>query len=411
MSKKFEITRLGHLGDGVADGPVYAPRTLPGEIVSGQQNGPQLTDVRIETPSPHRIQAPCRHYRACGGCQLQHADDGFVAGWKQEIVRLAMAAHGLESSLRPIVTSPIQSRRRATFAARRTKKGALVGFHGRASGIITEIPDCQLLDPELLAAIPVAEELARVGASRKNALAVTVTISKAGLDIAVSGGKPLDGPLELSLAQVTEQFGLARLAWEGEQIAMRHPPTQSFGNAQVVPPPGAFLQATREGETALLAGVKEITAGARRIVDLFAGCGTFTLPLAEQAELHAYEGDRDMIRALDAGWRNAQGLKKVTSITRDLFRRPLMPDELNPFGAAFEAAVVDPPRAGADAQISQLAQARTPVIAYVSCNPVTFARDAAVLTGAGYILDWVQVVDQFRWSPHVELVAALNLPC
>ena len=144
---------------------------------------------------------------------------------------------------------------------------------------------------------------------------------------------------------------------------------------------------------------------AKRVVDLFAGCGTFTLPLAEKAEVWALEGEDEMIAALDQGWRQAQGLKKVTAQTRDLFRNPLMPEDLNPFGAPYDAAVIDPPRAGAEAQVAELAQAGTPVIAYVSCNPVTFARDAATLVAAGYVLNWVQVVDQFRWSGHAELVA------
>ncbi|UUV06010.1 class I SAM-dependent RNA methyltransferase [Ruegeria sp. YS9] len=405
MTQQFTITRLGHQGDGIADGPIYAPRTLPGEIVSGTLVGQQLTDIRVETPSEHRIKAPCRHYKACGGCQLQHASDAFVADWKLQIVRKALMAQGLEAQLRPIHTSPEQSRRRATIAVRRTKKGTLAGFHGRASGTITEIPDCRLLDPTLIAAIPVAEALATLGASRKGVLAVTITLSEGGLDVAVTGGKPLDGPLELALAQATEKHGLARLSWDDEVIAMRHAPVQRFGTASVTPPPGAFLQATKDGEKALLKAVSEATRGAKRIVDLFAGSGTFSLPLAENAEVHAVEGEAAMVEALDQGWRRSQGLKRVTTEARDLFCRPLMPDELK----SFDAIVLDPPRAGAEAQVDEIAQAQRPVIAYVSCNPVTFARDAKTLVNAGYTLEWVQVVDQFRWSSHTELAARFVL--
>ncbi|NVK96080.1 class I SAM-dependent RNA methyltransferase [Ruegeria pomeroyi] len=405
MTQEITITRLGHQGDGIAPGPVYVPRSLPGEVVSGTPEGDRLADMRVVTPSPHRVAPPCRHYRACGGCQLQHASDGFVAEWKQEVVRAALAAQGIEAVMRPVHTSPPQSRRRATIAVRRTKKGALAGFHGRASDVITEIPDCHLLDPALLAAIPMAEALAMLGGSRKGVMAVTLTLSVAGLDVAVRGGKPLDGPLEVALGQLAEVQGLARLAWEDEVIAMRHPPAQNFGKAAVVPPPGAFLQATRDGEQALLAAVRETIAGARRVADLFAGCGTFALPLAETAEVHAVEGESAMTAALDRGWRRAQGLKRVTTEARDLFRRPLLPDEL----AAFDAVVLDPPRAGAEAQVAELARAKPPVIAYVSCNPVTFARDAKTLVQAGYSLNWVQVVDQFRWSAHVELAAAFSL--
>ncbi|WP_282078501.1 class I SAM-dependent RNA methyltransferase [Epibacterium ulvae] len=403
------ITRLGHQGDGIADGPLFAPRTLPGEVVSGLADGQNLNEIRIETPSDNRVQAPCRHYKSCGGCQLQHAADTFVADWKQDFVKQALLAQGLETEFRPIHTSPERSRRRATFAARRTKKGATVGFHGRASGVITEIPDCQLLSPDLMAALPMAEALAMIGASRKTPLAVTVTTSEVGLDVLVKHGKPLDGPLRMDLAQLVDRFKLARLVWEDELIAMEQPPVQAFGAARVCPPAGSFLQATRDGEQALLNTVKEITAGAKRIMDLFAGCGTFALPLAEGAEIHAVEGERDMISALDTGWRKAQGLRKVTSETRDLFRRPVLPDELNPFGARYEAVVIDPPRAGAEAQVRELAKAQTPVVAYVSCNPITFARDARVLVDAGYHLNWVQVVDQFRWSSHAELAASFTL--
>ncbi|WP_170349578.1 class I SAM-dependent RNA methyltransferase [Ruegeria atlantica] len=401
MTQHFTINRLGHQGDGIADGPVYAPRTLPGEVVSGTLVGQLLTDIRVETPSDQRVKPPCRHYKACGGCQLQHAADDFVADWKVEVVRTALAAQGLEAQMRPIHTSPERSRRRATIAVRRTKKGTLAGFHGRASDTITEIPDCHLLDPALIAAIPVAEALAILGGSRKGVLAVTLTLSEGGLDVAVKGGKPLDGPLELALAQATEKHGLARLSWDGEVIAMRQPPMQRFGGAGVVPPPGAFLQATRDGEQALLQAVLQAIQGAKRIADLFAGSGTFSLPLAESAEVHAVEGEAAMTDALDQGWRRAQGLKRVTTESRDLFRRPLMPDELK----SFDAVVLDPPRAGAEAQVAELAQAQRPVIAYVSCNPVTFARDARTLVNAGYTLEWVQVVDQFRWSSHTELAA------
>ncbi len=405
MTQTFTIARLGHQGDGIADGPVFAPRTLPGEVVSGTVVGQLLTEIRVETPSDQRVKAPCRHYKSCGGCQLQHASDAFVADWKVEIVRKALDAQGIEADMRPIHTSPERSRRRATVAVRRTKKGTLAGFHGRASDTITEIPDCHLLHPDLIAAIPVAEALALLGGSRKGVLAVTLTLSEGGLDVAVKGGKPLDGPLELALAQATEHHGLARLSWDDEVIATRQQPVQRFGAAEVVPPPGAFLQATKDGEQALLQAVLQATEGAKRVVDLFAGSGTFSLPLAQTAEVHAVEGEADMTVALDQGWRKAKGLKRVTTEARDLFRRPLMPDELR----HFDAIVLDPPRAGAEAQVSEVAQAKRPVIAYVSCNPVTFARDAKTLVNAGYTLEWVQVVDQFRWSSHVELAARFTL--
>lgn len=398
------IERLGHLGDGIAPGPIFAQRCLPGETVSGLREGERLQDIAIISPSPQRITPPCPHYDSCGGCQLQHASDDFTARWKQEVVQEALAAQGLATVLRPTVTSPPRSRRRATFAVRRTRKGALAGFHGRASDAITAIPDCHLLLPEVLAGRGAAEELALVGASRKSALAVTVTASENGLDVAVKGGKPADGPLRAALGTIAARHRLSRLTWEGETVALAARPEQVFGPARVTPPPGAFLQATREGESALLAAVREVVHGAARIVDLFAGCGTFSLPLAVDARVHAVEGNAAMLAALDEGWRHATGLKHVTTEARDLFRAPLAGGELH----GFDAAVLDPPRAGAIAQAVALGDSAIPRIAYVSCNPVSFARDARRLRDAGYDLDRVQIVDQFRWSTHVELVAGFT---
>lgn len=398
---EYKIERLGHQGDGIASGPLFAPLTLPGETVTGTRDGDRLRDIRVVAPSEARVTPPCRHFKACGGCQLMHGSDGFVAQWKQGVVRKALAAHGITTAFRSIVTSPIQSRRRATFSARRTKKGALAGFHGRASGVIIEIPDCRLLHPDLIALAPLAEAIAQVGASRKGELDVQITLSVDGPDVSVSGGKPLDASLEIALAQLAGAQNLARLSWDHELIAMRAPPGQMFDGIRVVPPPGAFLQATDHGQAVLISAMQEAVAGASRVADLFSGCGTFALPLARDAEVHAVEGARSMVDALDEGWRRASGLKQVTTEARDLFRNPLLPDELN----RFDAVVLDPPRAGAEAQVREVAKSRVPVLGFVSCNPVTFARDAALLTSAGFCLEWVQVVDQFRWSSHIELAA------
>ncbi len=405
---KLTIERLGHLGDGIAqgpDGPVYVPGMLPGEEIEGELRGDSLQGAKIVTPSADRVKPPCSHARTCGGCLMQHARDSLVADWKQGIVRGALSGQGLEAVLRPIVTSPPKSRRRATLAARRTKGGTMIGFHARGSDLLIPVPNCQLLHPDLMAAMPALEALVLAGGSRTAELDLTVTRSLAGPDVLVKGGKPLDADLRLNLARIAEAHGLSRVTWEDEVVALRAAPMQRFGKALVAPPPGAFLQATAEGEAALLTAVREAVGNASRITDLFAGAGTFTLPLADQADIHALEGDAAMIAALDKGWRQAGGLHRVTAETRDLFRRPVEPDEFK----GVQAVVIDPPRAGAEAQVATLARSKVPVIAMVSCNPVTFARDARVLVAAGYRIDWVQVVDQFRWSAHVELVARFSL--
>lgn len=402
------IERLGHLGDAIAQteaGPIFVGQMLPGEVVEGELAANRLENPRIITPSADRVRPPCAHARTCGGCMMQHANDEFVAAWKVDVIRSALAGQGLEVPLWPILTSPPRSRRRATIAGRRTKGGALLGFHARGSDTLVAVPQCQLLHPDLMAAFPALEALVITGGSRKTELALTVTRTLAGPDVSVIGGKPLDGPLRMELARVAEARGLSRLTWEHEVVALRAAPMQHMGRALVAPPPGAFLQATEAGQADLLAAVQEAVGNAKRITDLFAGAGTFTLPLAEQAEVHAVEGDAAMMAALDKGWRQAEGLKRVTTEARDLFRRPLEPDEFR----SMQAVVIDPPRAGAEAQTKTLAVARVPVIASVSCNPVTFARDAKILTAAGYRLDWVQPVDQFRWSAHVELAARFSL--
>jgi 23S rRNA (uracil1939-C5)-methyltransferase len=404
------IDRLGHLGHGIAanpgSGPIYVPGTLPGEVVEGTPDGDRLLDPKIITPSVSRVKPPCRHARACGGCQLQHASDAFVAGWKQEVVQNALAGQGLTADFLPLVTSPPNSRRRATLSARRTKSGVLIGFHARASDTIAEIPDCQLLHPGILAAFPGLQALVLAGGSRTMELSLQVTLTRGGPDVVVTGGKPLDAALRMDLARLVETHGFSRLTWDNETIALRDRPALTMGQASVVPPAGAFLQATAEGEAALLTAVRHALGPQKRVVDLFSGVGTFTLPLAEAMEVHAVEGDAAMTKALDLAARTTPNLHRISTETRDLFRRPLEPDEL----LTFTGAVIDPPRAGAEAQTATLATSKIPVIAAVSCNPVTFARDARALAAAGYRLDWVQVVDQFRWSTHVELVARFFRP-
>jgi 23S rRNA (uracil1939-C5)-methyltransferase len=392
------IESLTHLGLGRAsDGRSLIPRVLPGEEIDVAQDG----TMRIVTPSPDRVAPPCRHFKSCGGCAMQHASDDFVAGWKQDIVARALQAHGLTADFAPMAISPSNSRRRAKFAGRRTKKGALVGFHGRASHLLIDVPDCQLVTPALLATMPALQELTLLAASRKGEVDLTVTDTALGADVLVGTDKDLTPDLRVTLAALANQYGLSRLVWNDEPVVTINPPAQEFGGTKVTPPPGAFLQATKEGEAALIAAVTAIVGDAPRVVDLFAGCGTFTLPLAKKAEVLAVESEPAMLDALDKGWRTGQNLRRVTTMARDLFRRPLESDEL----AGFGAAVIDPPRAGAEAQIAALAASGINVIAMVSCYPVTFARDAKTLIAAGFTMGQVQVVDQFRWSPHVEIVS------
>lgn len=409
--RRVHIDALGHLGDGVAltaEGPVHVAGALPGEMAEGRVTAEPrrlwMPAPRIDEPSPHRIGPPCPHVPACGGCRLQHAGDGFLAAWKAGLIAEALAARGLSATIRPMAVSPPGSRRRVTLAARRTRKGVLLGFHGRAAHSIVPIASCPVADPRIVAAFPALAALCGRVAARKGEIRVAVTASEDGLDVDLDGGKAPDAAGRAALAEAAHAAGLARLSLSGETVATIRPPAQRMGNARVVPPPAAFLQATPQGEAALVAGVAEALGGARRVVDLFAGVGTFALPLAGAMTVHAVEAEGAALAALDAGWRGAPGLRTVTTEVRDLFRRPLLPAELD----RFDAAVVDPPRAGAEAQSRALAASRLDRLAMVSCNPASFARDARLLADGGWRIDWVQPVDQFRWSAHVELVAALS---
>lgn len=401
---KYTVERLGLKGDGIIAGDIFAPFTLPGEIVEGEVQGAQLAISGRLLDSEARVPPRCRHFGTCGGCALQHASDDFLAGWKRETIERALAAQGLEADIRPTSTSPAQSRRRATFSGRRSKKTTQVGFHKRGSSGIFDLEECPLLLPEILSALPACHALAGLGASRTAEIKISVTHSSAGPDIDVRDAKALDGPFRARLAALAGTHDLARLSWNGELVADRKRPAQAMGKAQVLPPSGAFLQATAEGQAALVAAMQEAVSGAKRVADLFAGCGTFSLPLAERAEVHAVEGLPEMLVGLDAGWRHAQGLKTLTTEARDLFSRPLVPLELKPF----EAVVIDPPRAGAKSQIAEIVASGIAVVGAVSCNPVSFARDAKLLHEGGFTLDWVQPVDQFLWSGHVELAARFS---
>lgn len=402
LMENHSIIRLGAQGDGVTTDGAFAPFTLPGDVITGEVEDGRVAAPKIVDSSSHRVSAHCRHFRTCGGCALQHASDEFVSGWKRDQVATALAAHGIEDfDLHETATSPAHSRRRAVFAARRTKKGALVGFHGRRSSDIVEITECAVIHPKLLAATAALQDATMLAGSRKGEVRATATLTEGGVDLACEGGKALEGQALVEVTALAEAHDLARLTWNGEVLATRRPSALAFGDALVTPPPAGFLQATAEGEATLTAAAMKAVGDAKRVVDLFAGAGTFTFPLASKAEVQAFEGDANLIRALQDGANRAQGLKRITGTVRDLFRRPLLADEFK----RIDAAVIDPPRAGAAAQTEVLAKSGPPIIASISCNPVTFARDARTLIEGGYKLEWVLPVDQFRWSPHVEIAA------
>ena len=405
MAEVVEIVELGAQGDGVTADGLFVPGALPGETAQVSVAGHRATLIEVTAPVLERVTPVCPHFGACGGCSLQHANDDLLAGWKRDLIARALSARGITNvEIAPTITSPPASRRRVTFSGRRTKKDTVIGFHAAGSDQLVGVEQCPVARPAIVASLDLLRDLIGVGASRKGELRLVVTDASAGLDIAVTGGKPLDGGLYGRLVAATATSSIARLTWDGEPVIQRDPPAQTMGRAQVVPPAGGFLQATAEGEAALVTAVRRIVGDADMVLDLFAGCGTFTLPLAENAKVRAVEGDALALEALDAGWRGAPDLKLVETERRDLFRRPFLTRELE----KIPAAVLDPPRQGARAQCEQLADSAVGRVAMVSCNPATFARDVRLLLDGGYQLEWIQPVDQFRWSPHVELAASLS---
>jgi 23S rRNA (uracil1939-C5)-methyltransferase len=405
--ERLLINRLGHRGDGIADGPqgpLYVPYVLPGEAVEVEPfpgHPDRRHAVRIEIASAERIAPICPHFGVCGGCALQHWETARYRAWKRDLVVAALAQAGLEAPVGDLIDAHGAGRRRAVFHARRVTHDVLqVGFTAYRAHHVVPIDLCPVLAPELTGAIEAAWALAEVLRPERKPLDIQVTASEPGLDIDVRGSGPLPPALMARLAGLAQAHRLARLTRHGELIAQRATPTLRMGRAQVALPPGAFLQATAEGEATLARLVIAYAGDAGIVGDLFAGVGPFALRLAERARVSAVDSDAAAIAALRQA-AGARGLKPIEAHVRDLFRRPLVAAEL----ARFDAVVFDPPRQGAQAQARALAESKVPVVVAVSCNAATFARDARLLVGGGYRLLAVTPVDQFRYSAHVEIVA------
>ncbi len=401
------ITRLGHLGDGIAeteDGPVFVPLTLPGERVEIERTGDRGRLLRIFESSPARTAPVCRHFGACGGCSLQHMKSKAYLAWKREQLRVPLAQRGLEAPVEAAEPVPIGSRRRAVFAARRVGRQALFGYHARHSNRIIAISECPILKPEIAAVLPGLAKLAGPLTPLKGEVRIGVTATEAGLDVAFEGPRPRPPALVALAVPLLQKLGIARLSIAGEPIMTFADPIVRIDGAEIVLPPLAFLQAAAVAEGVMGRLVLEGVEGGRRIADLYAGVGTFTLRLARQARVLAVEGDGAALDALALAARRAPGLKPVETLRRDLARMPLSAHEL----AGFDAVVFDPPRAGADAQAAEIAASGVPKVAAVSCNPATLARDLRTLVDGGYRIDRVTPVDQFLFSPHIEAVVQLS---
>jgi 23S rRNA (uracil1939-C5)-methyltransferase len=409
VSERLTIARLGAQGDGIVEtpaGPVFVPFTLAGEEVLADVARDRASVVSIEKAAPLRVQPACRHFGVCGGCAVQHLDDAAYRDWKRELVVQALKSRGIEAEVGELVTCARETRRRVVFSASRTEAGLLIGFNRAQSSEIVTVEECAVSMPAIVSRLDALKQLAALIAATSQAFHLAVTVTASGLDIAVTGaGKPSEEVRRAAVRFVIEG-GFARLSLDGEIVVEPRQPMVNFDGITVVPPPGAFLQPTQAAETAMATLVGDHLRRANKVADLFAGCGTFAFRLARRANVHAVEADAASLAALDRAARATPGIKPVSLERRDLYRRPLTFKEL----ARFDGLVFDPPRAGAEEQSRQIARGDVPLVAAVSCNPATLARDLRLLLDGGYSLKSVTPIDQFLWSPHVEAVALLEKP-
>ena len=431
---EVEIEAVGARGDGVATGPhgrLYVPLTAPGDRVRAQPQQArgdgfacELLDV-IE-PGPQRTQPRCPHFGRCGGCSLQHLNDAAYVAWKEQRLDQALARAGLVPEVRdPLFQVPAGTRRRATFAAVHAKAGIVLGFAVRRGHEIVDLVDCPVMAPPIARLLPrlrsLLAHLRPPGGRCEVAVALLEGEGGPGdeqadedgkLDVVFAWPEPPSLAAREALATFADEADLARLSWRAsvdvpaEPIACRRPVAARPGGIFLPVPPGGFLQATAAGEAALIAAVRTGIGGAATVADLFAGAGTFSLPLAgDGVRVHAVDADTAALAALNAAARRAQPpLTLPTTDVRDLALRPLAEAELN----RYEAVIFDPPRAGATAQAEALARSQVPAVIAVSCNPDSFARDARLLAAGGYRLQRITPVDQFLWSAHLELAACFR---
>jgi 23S rRNA (uracil1939-C5)-methyltransferase len=396
------IDHLNKRGEGVAADDRVVPLALPGELV--RRDAETLT---VLTPSLDRAAPICRYFGDCGGCAAQHMSPRLYSEWKRRSLVAALARAGVAAEVGGLVDAHGAGRRRATFHARFHSHGQEdVGFMRARAHEIVSIEECPLFSPEMAGAIEAARALAGELRGLDKPLDIQATASLNGLDFDLRGSGPLQAVERRKLARAAEALDLARVSNHGEILIERRAPVVAFGEARVILPPGGFLQATLAGEELLANGAAAALVSAGRVADLFCGAGAFALRLGAGHEIFAVDSDAAAIYALQRASGEARGLRAIEAVVRDLFQRPLRPDELD----RFDAVLFDPPRAGALAQARALGESRVPVVVAISCNVDSFARDARMLIDGGYAIESVTPLDQFRFSPHLEILAVFRRP-
>jgi 23S rRNA (uracil1939-C5)-methyltransferase len=406
--RELVIEAVGARGDGVA-AQVYAPLTLPGERILARVEGERAELIDVLVASEERVAAPCPHFGDCGGCALQHWAGGPYLSWKADQIRQALARVRIETEILPPFAAGQGSRRRLALHARRVGREVVLGFKARRSWRVVAIHACTVADPRLVASLANLAAIAEPFLEHpKSAPTLHVTLTLTGLDIDVTGVERRSGGLSadarLRAAEAAARADVARVTLAGEGVYQARAPIVRMGAASVALPPGAFLQAAPAAEAAMVDFVVQVASGARKIADLYCGVGAFTFPLAAIAPVVAADVSASAVEAMVSAAGTAPGLKSITASARDLDRRPFLARDL----AGVDVLVFDPPRAGAPVQCGEIARAGCARVVAVSCNPATFARDARILVDGGFCLDRVMPVDQFLWSPHIELVGVFS---
>lgn len=394
------ISRVGWRGEGVAEGPVFVPCTLPGEVVTAEVQQDRGRLISVEEASPERIAPFCPHFGHCGGCQLQHWQEGAYRAWKVAQVEQAFAKSGIDATVSTLIDAHGAGRRRVSLHVRRKDGVVTAGFMAVRSHDLYDLDRCPILAPALKSALDMAREIGKVLGDCD----VAATATEGGLDLRVRAERRVVAEEHAKLATLAERLDVARFTVNADVIVVRRSPVVHMGRASVLLPSASFLQATAAGEEALATLVLDALGKSKSVADLFCGCGPFTFRLAEKAKVQAFDSDAPAIAALLNAARNTQGLKPVAAEARNLMTAPLVVGELKDF----DCVVFDPPRAGAEAQARQLARSEVKTIAAVSCDPLTLARDARILLDGGYSLSRLTAVDQFKWSSHVECVAVFS---
>lgn len=387
---------MGARGEAVADtsdGRFFVPYALPGEEVEVTSDGQRATLEAVRVPSPDRIAPFCPHFTRCGGCQLQHWHDDPYRHWKRGLLVAALERAGIDAPVEDLVDAHGEGRRRVTLRA--TPQAA--GFTAWKSHELEPVETCPVLAPELAQAPEIARAASRMLGANAEAL---LTASATGIDLALTAKTKV----KPDFASLARQFDLARVALNGEVLILRRQPVVEIGAARLNLPVMPFLQPTLAGEEALASRVAAALEPAKRVADLFVGVGTFALRLARSSQVYAVDSDKHAVAACDAALQATPGLKRIGSETRDLYRDPLLAKELE----RFDGLVFDPPRAGAEVQVREIAKTRLKRVVAVSCDPTSFARDAALLVDAGYTLKSATPVDQFRFTAHLECVGVFR---